>query len=92
MSHIDFLARFAYSTGQDPVDYAAENVIGAHVCAHLMVGVVLANGSFPCTECGADLAVNPCGGCARDLSVGGLACRIIGDLMNAGWTPPEAAK
>ena len=34
MSHIDFLARFADDTGQDPVDYATENVIRAHIDAH----------------------------------------------------------
>ena len=34
MRDIDFLARFAYSTGQDPIDYAAENVIRAHIDAH----------------------------------------------------------
>ena len=34
MSNIDFLASFAYSTGQDPIDYAAENVIRAHIDAH----------------------------------------------------------
>ena len=34
MSDIDFLARFAYDTGQDPVDYATENVIRAHIDAH----------------------------------------------------------
>ena len=35
MNDIDFLAAFAYSTGQDPIDYAAENVIRAHIDAHL---------------------------------------------------------
>jgi hypothetical protein len=34
MSDLDFLAAFAYSTGQDPVDYAAENVIRGHIDAH----------------------------------------------------------
>ena len=34
MTHIDFLAAFAYSTGQDPIDYATENVIRAHIDAH----------------------------------------------------------
>lgn len=35
MTHIDFLAAFAYSTGQDPIDYATDNVIRAHIDAHL---------------------------------------------------------
>ena len=34
MSDIDFLASFAYSTGQDPIEYATENVIRAHIDAH----------------------------------------------------------
>ena len=34
MNDIDFLAAFAYSTGQDPIDYATENVIRAHIEAH----------------------------------------------------------
>ena len=34
MNDIDFLAAFAYSTGQDPIDYATENVIRAHIDAH----------------------------------------------------------
>jgi hypothetical protein len=34
VSDIDFLAAFAYSTGQDPIDYAAVNVIAAHIDAH----------------------------------------------------------
>lgn len=38
MNDIDFLARFAYSTGQDPIDYAAENVIRAHIDAHFDPG------------------------------------------------------
>ena len=34
MSDLDFLAAFAYDTGQDPIDYAAENVIRGHIDAH----------------------------------------------------------
>ena len=34
MSDLDFLAAFAYDTGQDPLDYAAENVIRGHIDAH----------------------------------------------------------
>ena len=34
MNDIDFLAAFAYSTGQDPIDYATENVVRAHIDAH----------------------------------------------------------
>ena len=68
MSHIDFLARFAYSTGQDPIDYATENVIRSHIDAHLSPD------SFPGD-------VNP--------ATAALSRRILGDLLDAGWTPPE---
>ena len=68
MTRIGFLADFAYATGQDPVDYAAANVIRAHIDAHLNPG------TFPGD-------VNP----ATDA----LSRRILGDLMDAGWTPPE---
>ena len=71
MSHIDFLARFAYSTGQDPIDYATENVIRAHIDAHLTPD------SFP-----GDV----------DPATTALSRRILGDLMDAGWTPPEVTK
>ena len=68
MTDIGFLAAFAYSTGQDPVDYATENVIRAHIDAHFD------RDSFPGD-------VNP----ATD----SLSRRILGDLLDAGWTPPE---
>ncbi len=68
MTDIDFLARFAYSTGQDPIDYATENVIRAHIEAHYNPA------GFPGD-------VNP--------ATATLSRRILGDLMDAGWTPPE---
>jgi hypothetical protein len=68
MSDMDFLASFAYSTGQHPVDYAADNVIRAHIDAHFTPD------SFPGD-------VNP--------ATVALSRRILGDLMDAGWTPPE---
>lgn len=71
MTDIDFLARFAYSTGQDPIDYAAENVIRAHIDAHLSPD------SFP-----GDV----------DPATAVLSRRILGDLMDAGWTPPEVTQ
>jgi hypothetical protein len=71
MTDIDFLARFAYSTGQDPIDYAAENVIRGHIDAHFDPD------GFPGE-------VNP----ATDA----LSRRILGDLMDAGWTAPEVTR
>lgn len=71
MSDIDFLARFAYSTGQDPIDYAAENVIRGHIDAHLHPD------AYP-----GDV----------DPATTALSRRILGDLMDAGWTPPEVTR
>lgn len=73
MSDIDFLASFAYSTGQHPVDYAAENVIQSHVNAYLGIGQDFSD----------DL---------RELPTAPLSRRILGDLMDAGWTPPEVVR
>jgi len=70
VNDIDFLAVFAYSTGQDPVDYAAENVIQSHVNAYLGIGQ--------------DFRDDP-----HELPTAALSRRILGDLMDAGWTPPE---
>ena len=42
---IDLLARTAYETGIDPVDYATRHVIEAHVVAHLGARGVLAGDS-----------------------------------------------
>jgi len=71
MNDIDFLAAFAYSTGQDPIDYAAENVIRAHINAHLHPA------GFP-----GDI----------DPATDSLSRRILGDLLDAGWTPPEVTR
>lgn len=71
MSDLDFLAAFAYSTGQDPIDYAAENVIRGHIDAHF------GPDAFPGD-------VNP--------ATTALSRRILGDLMGAGWTPPEVGR
>jgi hypothetical protein len=65
MTDIDILARVAYETGIDPIDYAAEHVIAAHFGAWL---------DWP------------------HGTVTGLSRRILGDLMDAGWTPPEVAQ
>ena len=70
MTDLDFLAAFAYSTGQDPIDYATENVIRGHIDAHFDPD------NFPGD-------VNPV--------TAALSRRILGDLMGAGWTPPEVA-
>jgi hypothetical protein len=65
MTDINLLAATAYETGIDPVDYATENVIQAHIGAWL---------DWP------------------KGSVAALSRRILGDLMDAGWTPPEVPR
>ena len=64
---LDLLARTAYDTGIDPVDYATEHVIEAHITGYLARRGVLDAG-------GAIQAMSAC---------------ILGDLLGAGWTPPE---
>lgn len=66
MTDIDILARTAYDTGIDPIEYATVNVVQAHIDIHLT-------------------------GCAHPplAATGALSCRIVADLMNAGWRAPE---
>lgn len=80
MTDINFLARFAYTNGIDPIDYAAHGIIQAHVDVHLAI-------------C-AGRAENPASypGYWRDLTTAALSRRILGDLLDAGWTPPEVAR
>ncbi len=42
---IDLLARTAYETGVDPIEYATRHVIEAHIVAHLGARGVLAGDS-----------------------------------------------
>lgn len=67
MSDIDFLARFAYATGQDPLDYAATNVVAAHIDSHFNPA------SYPGEV---------------DPAISALSLRIVGDLLDAGWSAP----
>ena len=75
-SDICFLARFAYSHGQDPIDYAS-SLVQMHIEVNLMVRAARYE----------DPATFP--GYLLDLSLEALSRRVIGDLMDAGWTPPE---
>lgn len=79
MSDIDFLARFAYRNGMDPIDYAVHGVIESNIDAHLTIRAARAmnSESFPAYW--------------RDLTTAALSRRILGDLMDAGWTPPQLA-
>jgi hypothetical protein len=77
---IAFLARFAYDQGTDPIDYATVNVIEGHLQVYLTVlaARVVDPASFPIYD--------------PELSTAVLSRRILGDLLDAGWTPPEVTK
>ena len=80
MTDISFLAEFAYGNGVDPIDYATGHVIETHVNVYL---TVLANRiADPSTFPGYD----------PELSTAVLSRRILGDLLDAGWTPPEVTR
>ena len=74
---IGFLARFAYDHGEDPIDYAERNVIQIHIDVYLTVLAARAEdpSSFP--------------GYVLEATTAALSRRILGDLLDAGWTPPE---
>ena len=80
MTDICFLARFAYDSGMDPIDYAACAVIQSHVDVQLAVCAGRADNpaNFP--------------GYWRDLTTAALSRRILGDLLDAGWKPPEVKR
>ena len=79
MSDISFLAEFAYAHGTDPIDYATAHVIAGHLNVYLTIRDARAvnPASFPIYDPGLSTAV--------------LSCRILGDLLDAGWTPPALA-
>lgn len=80
MNDLGFLAQFAYDHGTDPVDYAIENVIEGHLKVYLTVlaARVMDPAGFPIYD--------------PDLSTAVLSRRILGDLLDAGWTPPEVKR
>ena len=77
---IAFLARFAYGNGINPIDYATAHVIEGHLKVYMTVLAARIEDpdSFPIYD--------------PTLSTAVLSRRILGDLLDAGWTPPEAAK
>jgi len=76
MTDICERARIAYDLGIDPLDYA-ETELATLIGVHLGL-----------TSLYADLGVDAPEG---TLTVGALARRILGSLMDAGWIPPAAA-
>jgi hypothetical protein len=73
---IDGLDDWAYALGKDPLVYA-ETSTATLISAHELV--IASRAEDPATFPGYSL----------DLSTEALARRIIGTLMDAGWTPPE---
>jgi hypothetical protein len=65
-------ARLAYDAGVSPVEYA-EGEVGLLLRVHAWTAAY-------CTATGTATTV--------DLTVAGLARRILGLLLNAGWEPP----
>jgi len=78
MSDIGALARMAYEHGENPLDYA-ERQLEILITVHLMVMAARSE----------DVASFP--GYPADLGFASLARRILGDLLDAGWTMPGSA-
>ncbi len=74
MTDICERARIAYDCGISPIDYAEAELT-------VLIGVHLSLASM----C-ADLDVTVPAG---SLTVGAMARRILGAVLDAGWTPPE---
>jgi hypothetical protein len=70
------IARMSYERGTDPVEYARTHVIQVHLDAYLTITAARA----------ADAATFP--GYLLELTPEALARRIIGGLLDAGWTSP----
>ena len=70
-------ARIAYQAGIDPLDYAEAELTG-------LIGVHIELASV-CADFGVSAP-------AGTLTVGAMARRILGSLMDAGWTPPEVTR
>lgn len=77
MNDICGLARWAYDHDQDPIDYAVTNVVKIHIDVWVTVcaGRMDNPASFPAYP--------------ADLSLEVLGRRILGDLLDAGWTAPQ---
>ena len=76
---LNTLALYAYYLGRPPLDWA-EKQVDVLIRVHQEVIAARAEdpGTFP--------------GYCIELTTGALARRIIGELLDAGWTPPDAAE
>jgi len=77
MTDICERARIAYDLGIDPIDYA-ETELTTLIGVHLSLASV-------CADLGVDAPVGT-------LTTGAMSRRILGSLLDAGWTPPEVAR
>ena len=77
MTDICERARIAYNADIDPIDYA-ETELAALIGVHLGLASV-------CADLGVDVPVGT-------LTVGALSRRVLGSLLDAGWTAPEVTK
>ncbi len=75
------LADFAYQTlGIDPITWATGHVVRSQLELHQAVKAArkMNPASYPEWP--------------PDMSTDALACRIVGAMIGAGWTPPEVTK
>jgi hypothetical protein len=71
------LAKWAYAHGTDPIDWAIDSIAKNNIDVYLTI--TAARHEDPATFPGYTLELSPAA----------LARRIVGDLLDAGWTPPE---
>lgn len=83
MSDLDPLAAHAYSTGMTPLDFA-ETRVRAAIDIHIRV--MAGRREDPSTFPGYDPSV---GTESFDTDIAALSRRILGGLLDAGWTMPE---
>jgi len=74
MTDICERARIAYDLGIDPIDYA-ETELTVLIGVHLSLASMCADLDVPAPE--------------GTLTVGAMARRILGSILDAGWKPPE---
>ena len=73
--NVDGLDKIAYQHGHDPIDWA-EGTVGDLICVHWTV--MAARAENPAAYPG--YTIEP--------SIAALSRRILGGLLDAGWTPP----
>ena len=71
------LAQWAYRHGTDPIDWATNSIVRNHISVYLTITAARAENpaTFP--------------GYVLELTPEALSRRIVGDLLDAGWMPPD---